>query len=214
MEIFGAVHEEALISLSAISKKVKVHPYYYKQGIAGAFNDCLLREGAANKIKRIAENLPNGLSLVVLDGWRSYETQLAIYEQFQKDLQAKGFLGEALKTELSKYVAFPSKNIMESPPHLTGGAVDLTIADQNGWLPMGTKFDEFSEKSKIDWYEEKAVLTENEKQYRQNRKLLKDSMLQAGFVCITDEWWHFEYGTRTWASKKKTKTLYHGVLNT
>ena len=54
-----------------------------------------------------------------------------------------------------KYVAFPSKDVAYLAPHLTGGAIDVTLADVHGKaLDLGTAFDEMNEKSATRYFEQ------------------------------------------------------------
>ncbi|MBU8878276.1 M15 family metallopeptidase [Bacillus sp. FJAT-29790] len=201
-----------LVPVSKATEKIHIYPYYYLQGFPVTKNECYLRETVLDKLIEATKLLPEGLSFVIIDGWRSYETQLAIYEQTKCDLEKQGFHGLKLKQELSKYVATPTKDITQPSPHLTGGAVDLTIADQNGWIPMGSEFDEFNERSQLDWFEKKADLSFEETEFLNNRRMLKKIMLEVGFISNADEWWHYEFGTKTWAQSRGENNYFNGIL--
>lgn len=79
------------------------------------------------------------------------------------------------------YVANPAKGSI----HNRGGAVDLTLVDENGVeLEMGTKFDHFGPESAHEY--------ENfDKKILENRRLLKKIMLRKGFEAFDSEWWHY-----------------------
>ena len=94
--------------------------------------------------------------------------------------------------------------------------MDLTIVDSTGiFLPMGTVFDETSERSGIAWFEkkleEKESLTADEEEAMYNRRLLHYIMSKAGFVNYPDEWWHYDYGDQIWALLKEKKNAIYGV---
>ncbi|ASV66790.1 hypothetical protein CKF48_05315 [Cytobacillus kochii] len=55
-------------------------------------------------------------------------------------------------------------------------------------------------------------MTSLENIYLANRKLLKRTMLNAGFISNIDEWWHYEYGTKSWANKVGVKQYFRGIL--
>lgn len=203
---------ENMVSLSNLSDRMKAESYYFKQGLPGTNENCYVRKEVATQLLKVVSFLPEEVGLFVWDGWRSFETQLAIYEATKKDLLLKGFHGASLQSELGKYVAKPTKDIHHPSPHLSGGAVDLTLFDVNGVLPMGSEFDEFHERSQLDYYERKKSLTKLEEMYVANRRMLKDAMLQAGFIPNEDEWWHYEYGTRSWASKVGEQTFFKGIV--
>ncbi|RTQ94503.1 D-alanyl-D-alanine dipeptidase [Lysinibacillus telephonicus] len=205
-------NEEPLISLTTVStKKIKVFPYYFKHQIPGSINDCFLREGVVSKLLLVADNLPEDHYLVILDGWRSFETQTALYEMIKRQFETQ-FDNEAeVLQHLSQFVATPSKDPLTPPPHYTGGAVDLTIGTSNGWLNMGTSFDEFTEKAHSLYFEEKEQLTEEELQIRENRRLLRSLMESVGFRSNPEEWWHFDYGNARWAEGTSRTVIYFGI---
>jgi D-alanyl-D-alanine dipeptidase len=38
-------------------------------------------------------------------------------------------------------------------------------------------------------------------------------MTDAGFVNYPKEWWHYVFGTLSWARRKKTNAIYGGILS-
>jgi D-alanyl-D-alanine dipeptidase len=83
-----------------------------------------------------------------------------------------------------RYVGNPYGN---GSVHNKGAAVDLTLVDAQGQeLDMGTGFDHFGREAHHA-YKELAP------QVLENRKLLKQSMENGGFLPITSEWWHYFY---------------------
>lgn len=94
--------------------------------------------------------------------------------------------------------AAPSLDQKTPPPHSTGGAVDVTIIDdQSIDLDMGGEIDELSERSQPDYY-----LTDQDgasQQYHFHRQLLNRVMTNAGFYRHPEEWWHFSRGDQMWA---------------
>ncbi|MDN4524188.1 M15 family metallopeptidase [Fictibacillus fluitans] len=202
---------EPLISLTGVSPRIEVYPFYYHNHLPGSENDCFLRKGTVERLIHAAEQLPPGVKLVVLDGWRSYETQLAIYETIKKDLEDQQLTPEEMQIEITKFVAVPTRDLLKPAPHLTGGAVDLTLANHQGWLDMGTGFDDFTEKAQLEWYEKRPNLTQKEEAIRLNRRELRKVMENAGFVSNSEEWWHYDYGNRRWANATENAILYYGI---
>ncbi|MEJ8545539.1 M15 family metallopeptidase [Brevibacillus borstelensis] len=203
---------EAMLPLSTLSERIAVWPMYYKQGYDGTTPEAYLRKSAALRLMQAAERLPDGYRLVVFDGWRSYQVQSSLYERFKQTLLEQGWEdGEALRAELSKFVAVPSTDVQRPSPHLSGGAVDLTIEGPDGWLDMGTDFDDFSERAATRFYEN-AAPNEKAQTIRDNRRLLYHLMTEAGFVNYPKEWWHYEYGTISWARQTNGQAIYGGIL--
>jgi D-alanyl-D-alanine dipeptidase len=81
------------------------------------------------------------------------------------------------------YVADPSKGSI----HNRGGAVDITLVDANGKeLDMGTTFDFFG-------IEASHKYQNFSQQIKDNRELLKTTMIKNGFNLLESEWWHYNF---------------------
>ncbi|HEX8269681.1 MAG TPA: M15 family metallopeptidase [Flavobacterium sp.] len=79
------------------------------------------------------------------------------------------------------YVANPAKGSI----HNRGGAVDITLENDNGVaLDMGTEFDFFGPEAAHNY----KNLTSLQKK---NRKLLRKVMTRSGFRIFESEWWHY-----------------------
>ncbi len=79
------------------------------------------------------------------------------------------------------YVANPSRGSI----HNRGGAVDITLVDEDGKeLDMGTSFDFFGPESAHDYQN-------LSKEALKNRKFLKRIMLRYNFESFDSEWWHY-----------------------
>lgn len=81
----------------------------------------------------------------------------------------------------ASFVANPKKGSI----HNRGGAVDISLVDSVGnELNMGTKFDFFGKEASHNFLELSQEILNN-------RKLLKDIMLQHNFKSFDSEWWHY-----------------------
>lgn len=90
--------------------------------------------------------------------------------------------------------AEPSADPATPPPHSTGAALDLTLADAEGLdVPMGSPIDENSDRSNPDYFAGRDVIA------HANRQLLLQVMGMAGFRRHPIEWWHFSLGDQMWA---------------
>jgi D-alanyl-D-alanine dipeptidase len=166
-----------------------------------------------------ANNLPDGYILIVKDGWRSYDLQLAIYNRMYESLKdRKPYLSdEELRDEISMFVSKGSLSYNNPSPHFTGGAVDISISNEKGLeANMGSAFDQVCPESAMRFYEEKlekgTELTQVEYQILCNRRLLFHCMVDSGFTNYSNEWWHFDYGDQLWAKIKNRKAIY-GLIN-
>jgi D-alanyl-D-alanine dipeptidase len=80
-----------------------------------------------------------------------------------------------------EYVANPAKGSI----HNRGGAVDITLVDSKGKeLDMGTSFDFFGVEASHNYQNLSTAV-------KQNRILLKTTMVNSGFNSFDSEWWHY-----------------------
>ena len=130
-----------------------------------------------------ADDLRNqGYRLLI---WDTYRPQKAVYNfvEWINNPNDKG--DKTFYPNLEKSNLLEGCYIMEKSGHTRGSTVDLTIIKKNGgYVDMGGTFDLFSEISHPDY----KKLTKKQKQ---NRKILHDAMVKAGFKPIDSEWWHF-----------------------
>lgn len=194
-------------------------PQYYKQQLTGALEHCYVRESVAQLLTNAAKDLPNGYRFVIWDGYRPYEVQKAIYNDYYQTIQTKYPDREEQEWRrlTEDFVSYPSKNHDKPAPHITGGAVDFTIIDSSGnYLDFGTSFDDFSEKAHTAYYEvlaESCKLSKREQQILNNRRLLYNVLVAQGFTNYYMEWWHFDYGNPWWAQQTNKAHAIYGVAN-
>ena len=128
---------------------------------------CLLREPVAARLLRVQSSLRlKGLGLKVFDCYRPIEVQRKMWRIYPNE----------------NYVANPASGSR----HNRGTSVDVGLVDAKGnELPMPSKFDEFSERSHLDY------MAASSEEIR-NRDALQAAMRQEGFSPVTTEWWHFD----------------------
>lgn len=135
--------------------------------------------------------------LVVTYGFRSLEVQQQYFDQQRGALLVSNIRGsdftdrEDINELIHRTIAVP---IVAGHP--TGGAVDVTIVDQDSGTPLdfGTELYEFGNK---DCYTFSPFVSQAAKN---NRQLLRDVMLTQNFAPFDGEWWHFSFGDKEWAS--------------
>jgi len=204
---------EKLVDLSTLCPgRIECRSAYYEQGIPGSIPTCMLREGAAERLLRAAELLPEGWKFRIFDGWRPYLVQKALFDDYLCQLAYREENADLTVRELLRltreFVAFPSTDPLSPFNHGGGGAVDLTILNEKGEpLNMGTGFDDFTDLSHTRWFEEH----DTDPEARDNRRLLYHVMTEAGFTNYDGEWWHFDYGNTLWASRTGGTPIYGGI---
>lgn len=214
-------NHEGLVPLSLVPEKILVRSAYHEAGIIGSQPECYAREDVFERLLRAATLLPSDLRLIVLDAWRSPIVQKELFHRCCaafRSTHAKASEEEIIALA-QQYVALPSVSPSSPSPHVTGGAVDVSIATREGkMLSFGSVFDYPKEisytralENMLEQYEGKEeLLGEQERQGLENRRLLYSVMIEAGFVNYSCEWWHFEYGTQRWALCNGHKDAIYG----
>jgi D-alanyl-D-alanine dipeptidase len=128
--------------------------------------ECYLRlKTVKSLIKANSEFISKGFKIKIFDCYRPLDIQKKMWTIVSNP----------------EYVADPKKGSI----HNRGGAVDITLVDKNGTeVNMGTAFDYFG-------IESGHLYPNFPEEILQNRKLLKDIMLQNDFSSFDSEWWHY-----------------------
>ena len=181
-------------------------------GFDNAESQCFVRREVYEKLLEATKLLPEGYRFRILDAWRPFLLQRELYEKYSEDIinefELENCSEVQKKTVISKFVSDPVCDREIPPVHTTGGAVDLTIIDGNGMeLDMGSRFDEFTDRTYTAFYEREKL-----ESIRDNRRLLYHIMTGVGFTNLPSEWWHYDYGDRFWAFYHKRPALYRGVF--
>lgn len=182
----------------------------YHTTIRGSTQRLLVRRDVAQRLAAVNARLsPYGLELWVFDAWRPIDVQNFFHDQWMPDYLRQtrpDLTGPALQEEVARYWAkgAPEGRIDPNspPPHATGGAVDLTLRDQDSGaqLFMGSIFDDVTALSNTDAFEATDdAMSFSALEARDNRRLLFWLMAGEGFANNPTEWWHFSFGDQMWA---------------
>ncbi|MFJ4809208.1 M15 family metallopeptidase [Streptomyces longwoodensis] len=138
--------------------------------------------------------LPPGLRLLLVEGFRPPGLQRRYFEEYSATLRAADPAASPARVRelASAYISPP-----EVAPHVSGGAVDLTLCAEDGTeLPLGTEVNATPEESAGAC---RTAADTVGAVARANRAVLGRAMTAAGFVNYPTEWWHWSYGDRYWA---------------
>lgn len=113
---------------------------------------------------------------------------------------------------VEQYWARPTTDPSSPSPHLTGGAVDLSLASTHSGqcLFMGTIFDELSDAGHTDYFEGFDPVSYSDEEARTNRRRLYWAMTEGGFANQPFEWWHYSWGDQMWAKLTGEAAGYYG----
>ena len=174
------------------------HPYLHVDAPYGGKSPFFVREEVLKRLHVAQEKLnllKEGYKLKIFDAYRPLAVQKYMIEY---DTKRYG-------SEVAQKFWSPISDNVESnpPPHSTGGALDLTIINENGVeLDMGTKIDEFVEAAQSDFIELSSTC-------RDSSGLPVEVMSFAGFTQLPTEWWHFSYGDQIWAVDNMSENSLH-----
>jgi len=130
-------------------------------------NTCFLRKSTAFKLDAVQRKLEGmNLGLKVWDCYRPLAVQRSLWAILPDE----------------RYVADPKTGSR----HNRASAVDATLVDSQGKeLQMPTGFDDFSPRADHHYHDlpDQAI---------RNRELLKNLMEKAGFIPLSEEWWHYD----------------------
>ncbi len=135
---------------------------------------------AIEKLKKAQEILRQkrlDLHLVVYDAARPRSVQAQMWSIVEG-------------TDMEDFVANPHKS--GGGMHNYGVAVDVTLVDCTGHpLPMGSEYDYFGDWARVDIEQQLFENGDITRRELLNRRLLRDVMVEAGWIVEPAEWWHF-----------------------
>ncbi len=164
-----------------------------------------VRAGVAARLEEAARNLPDGIRLLFVEGWRAALVQRHYFDSYRERLRADGIATDPdeLYRLASRYVSPP-----QLAPHTAGAAVDLTLCTPDGeGLDLGTPVNASPEESDGGCY---TAATNISAEGARNRAVLGTAMTAAGFVNYPTEWWHWSYGDRYWALASGASAALYG----
>ena len=177
------------LEISVVGLKV-CSAYYFSENFTGNNVTGYMRNTAVGTVE-LAEGLKRALKIA-----NSHGCGLLVWDAFRPKRAVECFANWAQKPEdfrtkarhypnVDKTQLFDLGYIAHSSGHSRGSTVDLTLTDMSGeQIDMGTCFDFMDDVSHHD-----SPLVS--KEVTDNRNLLRDIMVEAGFKPYRNEWWHY-----------------------
>ena len=203
---------DAVLFSNINNSRIKLKPMYFELGFSPS-PAIWARVAVLRRLVSVLQHLPANYGLLIWDVYRTRAVQGQLFEWMRIEIKKRSPLLSDTENynETLKYMSAPS-SIGDDycPPHLSGGAIDLTFFDINSGLEldMGTAFDDCSNLANRDFFNDKQELTESEIALKNRRHLLKNAMEKAGFTSYLHEWWHFDIGTVFWAKQLGLKPIF------
>ena len=221
---------EPLVSLEPGVRCLRPHPYASLGAPYGPGVDpFVLRRGVAERLMAAEQDLIRrdaSLRFAIFDAWRPVAVQdFMVQHAIRSECERLGLVPEGVedaphhrraleqvKRSVARFWAPPSLDRSTPPPHSTGAAFDLTLADRSGsLLDMGGEIDAIGPVSEPEFYAREAALGGKRMAeiYANRRQLLAEVLTAQAFVRHPNEWWHFSFGDQLWAwSRQHTQAVY------
>ncbi|MGP3954410.1 M15 family metallopeptidase [Nonomuraea sp. 3N208] len=192
---------EPLVDLRTL-EAIRVDPRLADE--AGAYAH--VRQSVSDRLVVAQTRLPRELRFLIVEGFRPPGLQRQYFASAVTRQRAAhpGWDDARARIEASRYVSPP-----EVAPHITGGAVDLTLCTSGGVeLDMGTEVNATPPESDESCYTDSTAISA---EARSNRRILGNALASAGFVNYPTEWWHWSFGERYWAYITQARYARYGI---
>lgn len=166
---------------------------------------------ASEYLKQYKDDQGRKYELLIWDAHRDQRTHASIFSSCVANLKS------------TSQISMTSEEVIESigviigkPDTVfsygTGGGLDVTLLIDNNVADMGTDFYDFVPESNPDWYRLYTPKSKQSTLFSRNRELLRSAMEYAEFVISDKVWWHFEWGTKTWALSTGNEVVLDTIL--
>ncbi len=175
----------------------------------------MIRKTLKEMLTIAADALPLGYKLSITEGYRSIASQKIAWGRMIAKLKtAYPTLSQGAIEAKARLVVAPPSPLAN---HNCGGAVDVGLVYENGTLvDMGTAHlaqENTTEKMKrYPMFPNTIFRKYITKAQEENRKILREAMITAGFVWYPGEWWHYCFGDRMWAVYMGEKECFYGPV--
>lgn len=209
---FSKKDYEVVEFTNQLHPRIQVRAMYFELGFS-VHPFIFGRHAVLDGLLQALDYLPDNYGFLIWDIYRPRKVQQKIYQWMSGEIRKKfpDLSEEEHHAEVLKYVAAPS-TIGESycSPHISGGAIDLTLYDVNSGneLDMGTPFDDCTERAHSRYFDRYTQLSSEESAIKEHRDCLRRAMENVGFTAYQYEWWHFDMGTIFWANALECSTVF------
>lgn len=169
--------------------------------------ETLLRRTVAEKLCAAAHRLPKEYRFAMVEGWRPPHIQRRMYRAIWNRFAGlhPDWTETRLKRTVNRFSAPMDRRV--SPPHTTGGAFDVMLADASGRL-----LDHTSPYEPFDpvccAFNAPGLTPEA----RHVRDVMAEALLSVGITNYPSEFWHWSYGDQGWAYRGGHPHALYGAI--
>lgn len=161
--------------------------------------ETLLRESVAKALAEASKRLPRGYSFAVIEGWRPRHIQRRMYlTALRRWREMHPEWSEAHLRRVVNRFSAPPDHRKVPPPHLTGGALDIMLADARG-----KRLDHHSPYAPRDPKGYQTDAPDLSPEAKKVRTILRDALASVGITNYPSEFWHYSYGDQGWAYRER-----------
>lgn len=170
--------------------------------------ETLLRESVAKKLAEASQHLPRGYSFAIIEGWRPRHIQRRMYlSALQRWREMHPEWSEVHLRRVVNRFSAPPDHPKVPPPHLTGGAIDIMLADRKG-----RRLDHHAPYPPRDPRSYQTDAPGLSAEAKRVRTLLKETLASVGITNYPSEFWHYSYGDQGWAYRGRKEFAIYGAI--
>ena len=172
--------------------------------------ETIARQSVVEFLWRAADALPPGYKLAIVEGWRPPYIQRRMFAWSFKRFKEKfpDWSDTRLKRLASQFTAPMDSRV--PPPHTTGGAVDMMLADENQVV-----LDHTSPYQPRDHHAFLFDAKDLSDEARRHRDILAEALSTGGMTNYPSEYWHWSYGDQGWAYRgREPRAIYSAITPT
>lgn len=167
-----------------------------------------LRKKVVQMLNKAQRKLPKGYHLIIKDAFRSKDMVLKMYDKYFKKIKEEkpNLTEKEIDLFIRNKLAMPDDSV--PPGHMTGGAVDVVLCDDNGkHINTRNSNYNFLNNPKHQYTFAKDLAPD----IKRNRMILYKALTRVGFSNFFKEYWHYSYGDGYWALKHMKKISFYDI---
>jgi len=171
--------------------------------------ETLLRHSVAERLGTANQQLmQQGYRLLIIEGWRAPHIQRRMYRATWNWWKKRhpDWSEITLRRVVKRFTA-PINDTRVPPPHTTGSAIDLMLADLSGnVLDHSAPYEPFDPRGYPFAAPELGTVA------RENRAILRNALEAVGITNYPSEYWHWSFGDQGWAYRGGHAAARYGAI--